>query len=501
MTRSTISVHDIWQLAFPAGTTLLGGCAGLGRAVEWVSSLRATQPLFPDLREGYLAIARMSYLRGLSPQVSHHELIDGLDKVGAVALAIDEPVSPDAVALADKLALSLLLLPAGVDLHALERAILRALLDHEGQLARRETEIAAQLRQRYGAMGLQAVLDQVAHATQGEVILEDSQGAIKSSAGASHGLKDIRELSIPVDAAGRALGRLLLRIAKARQHPLDIAHGRQAAIICGLELLQQQTRRETKERLGADLVEQILDGSLGAKTVATRLSRLGYDASPGRHHLVVALGGPVQSVDEASIETAGRDLRWLAQREGAVALTLKYREDTLLLCSFAADVPERRVRGWVKEAFTVCVGKGLGVGLSRLIDGVLGLAEGIRQARGACHLGLRIAGRQGPFDYAELGLYRLLAGLRDREELVHFYEETLGPLDRYDREHNTELLRTLQVFFDHHGNASQTAKALFVHRNTLNYRLRRIGEITDLDLGDAEARLNAQVALRIHRLR
>ena len=50
------------------------------------------------------------------------------------------------------------------------------------------------------------------------------------------------------------------------------------------------------------------------------------------------------------------------------------------------------------------------------------------------------------------------------------------------------------------GNASQTAKALFVHRNTLNYRLQRIAEIGDMDLNDPETRLNAQVALRIHQL-
>ncbi len=56
------------------------------------------------------------------------------------------------------------------------------------------------------------------------------------------------------------------------------------------------------------------------------------------------------------------------------------------------------------------------------------------------------------------------------------------------------------MFFDQNANASQTSRALYVHRNTLNYRLQRIVEITGLDLNDAEARLAFQLAIKIHHL-
>ena len=99
-----------------------------------------------------------------------------------------------------------------------------------------------------------------------------------------------------------------------------------------------------------------------------------------------------------------------------------------------------------------------------------------------------------------MGLYRLLAGLGDQEELRRFYPETLGDLVRYDAENHTELLRTLSVYFQEHANASRTARALYVHRNTLSYRLQRIAEITGTSLDDPQARLALQLALLIHRL-
>ena len=166
-------------------------------------------------------------------------------------------------------------MPQPIDLHDLERSILRALVDHEGQIALRDAEIGQELEQVYAARGLQAVLDQVAHAVQGEVVLQEPGGAVKLSAGASHALGEIDAIELPVDVAGRDMGRLIVRRAAIRQHPLDLVWARRAASICGIELLQQFTRQETEERLGADLIEQVLEDSLSEEALAARLSRPG----------------------------------------------------------------------------------------------------------------------------------------------------------------------------------------------------------------------------------
>jgi len=63
--------------------------------------------------------------------------------------------------------------------------------------------------------------------------------------------------------------------------------------------------------------------------------------------------------------------------------------------------------------------------------------------------------------------------------------------------HNAELVETLGAFFTCHGNLSQTATALHIHRNTLTYRLQRISGITRLDLNDADARFSLQLGLQL----
>jgi purine catabolism regulator len=67
----------------------------------------------------------------------------------------------------------------------------------------------------------------------------------------------------------------------------------------------------------------------------------------------------------------------------------------------------------------------------------------------------------------------------------------------YDSERNAELVATLEGFFACHGNLSQTAARLHIHRNTLTYRLEQIATITQLDLDDPDARFSLHLALKL----
>ena len=99
---------------------------------------------------------------------------------------------------------------------------------------------------------------------------------------------------------------------------------------------------------------------------------------------------------------------------------------------------------------------------------------------------------------------RHIAACLDPRQLEHhpdlqaFREEILGALLSY--EGSGDYIKTLEVYFEHNGNQSQAAEALFIHWNTLIYRMERISEITGLDLDHTETRLAVQLALRIHRM-
>jgi purine catabolism regulator len=101
--------------------------------------------------------------------------------------------------------------------------------------------------------------------------------------------------------------------------------------------------------------------------------------------------------------------------------------------------------------------------------------------------------------YGQLGVYRLLY-LIERADLGQFAKDIIGVLKEYDQKHGTDLVETINVYLDSCCNIRLTSKRMFVHNNTVLYRLQRIKEIAGLDLQDRETRLRVEVALRVSRL-
>lgn len=75
------------------------------------------------------------------------------------------------------------------------------------------------------------------------------------------------------------------------------------------------------------------------------------------------------------------------------------------------------------------------------------------------------------------------------------FRELLDPLVSYDGERNSDLVRTLTVFFECSENASEAADRLFLHRNSVPYRLERVRELTGLDYRDNLDRLALRLGL------
>jgi purine catabolism regulator len=123
--------------------------------------------------------------------------------------------------------------------------------------------------------------------------------------------------------------------------------------------------------------------------------------------------------------------------------------------------------------------------------------DSFRQAGQALEMARRLAENR-PLYFPDLSVYRLLLQIEHNPEMIAFLEETLGPLLDYEGGH--DFLETLEAFFQNTGNLSQTAEALFIHRNTLLYRMERIKEILGLDLDNPSSRLAVQLALYIYRM-
>lgn len=101
--------------------------------------------------------------------------------------------------------------------------------------------------------------------------------------------------------------------------------------------------------------------------------------------------------------------------------------------------------------------------------------------------------------YDDIGIYKLFFEMDKPEKMKKFYLNTLEELINYDFKNGTELLNTLEMYIKESGNINRTSEKLFIHRNTLKYRIKRIEEISKCNLRDINVLFNFDTAIKIKR--
>ncbi len=144
---------------------------------------------------------------------------------------------------------------------------------------------------------------------------------------------------------------------------------------------------------------------------------------------------------------------------------------------------------------------------AKIVGGVGRAAEAIAtyrtvdEARKSMFIARRLFGGSRIMPYDDLGVYPLiLRGGATQGELRTFSDRILAPLRAYDEKHQTELIRTLRLYFDVGQNVKTAAAELSVHRHTVFYRLRQIAEISGHDLDSAHDQLTLRTAMAIDAL-
>lgn len=131
---------------------------------------------------------------------------------------------------------------------------------------------------------------------------------------------------------------------------------------------------------------------------------------------------------------------------------------------------------------------------------LIALHESIAQARNALTISRRLYGGSHIGVHEELGAYPLLLSGADGKRLRDFAVRILTPLRAYDEKHQTELEKTLRCYFDVGENVKTAADRLCVHRHTVFYRLRQIGDICNTKLDDPHDQLTLRMAIAIDAL-
>ncbi len=303
--------------------------------------------------------------------------------------------------------------------------------------------------------------------------------------------------------ADRPVGYLAVIGAPAQMSERERITATRGAVACALELAKERAVAEAESRLRGDFLDELLAGRIEeGDLVLERARKLGCDLSLPHVALVLESEGG-DSQDQVG-DFFGELLHSLigAERSNGYPLARVRNRRLTMLHPLPAGGPDelahavKRAVDELKATWPATVSAGIG----RHHPGLEGLRTSQQEAEQALAIGRSLFGPGSALAFSDLGAYRLLFLLHGSPELSSFYREVLGQLVDYDAKNHTELVRTLETYFACQANLQKTAEALYLHRNSLAYRLRRIQELTNLDLDDLEDRFLLQLALKVKRI-
>lgn len=528
-----VSLHELVRLALPVGTTFALGKSQRGRAVEW-----STIVGLPLRGEAMVDAGDFVFCAVRSADPNWEKALGYLAKTQVAAVGTTDRLPPAMIEKANRLGLALVLLPEGSSVREAHRSALTLLINRQAQVAQRAAQVYEHLvRLSAEGVALDGLARAIAEMTGKTVLVQDKRLTPIAECPAAgiqpvwpavlaelsqfetlpEGWADRRAAAgiraVMHQAVGDGLARLITPVAVghlARGY-LSVIGGaedfdsfdalvvEQGAAACALEMSKAKAISEATKSLRGDFVDAVLAGAIPPQEIQRWAQRIGHDITAP--HTAVIFAWP---------EGAGLSLRRLETIVngeiglGRVSALLRVSEGEVaaFVVLDPAD-PLKTARGFAQAVHNQAHGEhpktGLLCGIGRPALQVADWRTSYKEAGQALAAARRL-GERGPLYFGDLSVHRLLFQLEGHPDLDTFVEETLGALIDYDKAHHSNLLQTLSAYFANGGNLSQTAEALFVHRNTLQYRMERIAQISALDLANPETKLAVHLALKAYRL-
>ncbi len=284
----------------------------------------------------------------------------------------------------------------------------------------------------------------------------------------------------PIQVEDTVVAFLCTRDTGEKSHILPYALS-----LIGLELARRQAVLRGRRELAGQVVEDILNSSITNAEAERRLRAFGVDAVAFHTVLVGAVNCDPQRL--RSLPWSIYPLNHSAEEPHLSALVGRY-----LTVIVAEGQPVHDIAHMMRE-YLLRIGTDVRVGIGGCYPGVNGLRWSFLEAREALSRG------PGVHEREPLNLSTLLLSNRELP-LKELGRETLRPLLDFDEVHGGRLVETLQAFFEADGSVRRVAERLFVHRNTVRYRLSQIEQLTGRSLASMQDRMQLWLALQAMRL-
>ncbi len=306
---------------------------------------------------------------------------------------------------------------------------------------------------------------------------------------------------IPVDdhwESGVVLGgTVVARIQVAGEHALsalDVRAVEHAAVVTALELLRARTAAEVEQRLRGSLLADLLTADVAdaqaTGSLLERARRLGWDLSGSQ--TLITIRWPEAERAERILAITDRFAADFTPRP----LAALYRGDLVLVCSWESHSKAVNLAGKLVGTLSASGAAEVGVAAVSATGTVTDLPDAYRTLCGAMNLASDNRSTT-VIDMADVTIDHLLLQLDDPQRLQAFARAVLGPVLDYDRSRQTELIHTARVHLEHSLDRRATANALHLHPNTVAQRIRRLEELTGLQLSRPRDLLRLTSALTV----
>lgn len=540
---SEVTVRDILKLELLENAKVLAGEAGLGHEVNYTEVMIDTDVL-QFLKRGELLMALVSNFTGLTEEMLDH-VIDGFAERDLAGLLIKaregETIPQKLVDLANQKGLPLIQIDFEISLSDIMSLIFKVINDRQQAILERvETLHKDIMGVALKGGGVNDILVSLSRTIKNPIFVKDYQfenvffdsalftkdykllqNFVDSGYYRDINVAEAKMMVDTVNVAGEEITRLVLPIVlKNAVYGHIITFGlsdklssydrlgiENASNLIALEFLKEISVHDVENKYKLEFFDDLI--SLDDARRNTALNR----ASSYKFIEDAFFGVVCINLGEESIHDQDNDVinQLIMRCTYLVEIICRDRNRPYLIASKGNKIfvtimfkdPEKAAKRLEQYANTfneVIESKvkkiDLYYGVGRVYQGLVNVYRSLKDAEKAQDAAERLM-HQSIMSYEDLGVFKILFQDNLKPELQEFYDETIKPLVDYDRRRDTELVKTLSIYFNTNGNLKKMSEELFTHYNTVLYRINRIQEITEMNLDSERDRYALHTALKI----
>lgn len=171
-------------------------------------------------------------------------------------------------------------------------------------------------------------------------------------------------------------------------------------------------------------------------------------------------------------------------------LTVQYELANSIFCEMAENMAQKLHQKYPNIR--------INIGIGHCYANVVNLRNSYFNAKTAILAAISNSFQKDVVYYDHLGIYKVLFDIKNRESVYAIRSEIIGPIVKYDREHQTDFFNTISTYLDCFCSVQETAKKLTVHYNTIRYRLQKIKEELGWDLFRLEDCTNLSIGIQLN---